>query len=1479
MRLNWLKLLVISGFLFAVYPKASSQVFSFNCTRDTILPGCPPNLCFTLKALIPDIKGLSTSYSLNPGSTIPGCFPVYLNPDDPAGTPTNLVIDDRYSSVINLSFPFTFYGSVYNSLVVSTNGYLSFDISRAGATSHWQNNGDLPNGSYDRALIMGPYHDLDPSVTTSPLRRLQYQEWGVAPARRWVLSYFKMPLFGSACNALFENTHQIILYESTGIIEVKIFDKEICTAWNGGKAMVGIQDFSRTQGMTAPNRRMSDPPWGSIGMNETWRFVPDAGASLLKRVELYDGVGTLIATGTTAPFSNGVLEASFPNICPPAGATTTYIVRSVYQKIDDPAVEVFGSDTIRVNRLNPLAATVTPTAASCGTPDGIITVTGVSGGTPPYEYSLDGVTWQSSNVFTGLSAGNYTVYIRDMGAVCTMNVPVTVGVTGTISAATTTTATACTGVNNGTITVTSAGGTGPYTFSLDGGAPVGGTIPFTFNNVAAGSHTVIVYDAGTGCNSGPLTVNVAIGAGVSGTATTTPTACPGVSSGTITVTALTGTPPFQWSLDGGAFVPGASPYTFTNVSAGSHNVTIRDANNCTILVVANVAFGAGVAGNATSTATSCPGNTDGTITVTATAGTAPFTWSLDGGAPQSGASPYTFNNVAAGSHTVQITDAIGCNILVPVTVSAGATPTAVASSTATACAGVNNGTITITSASGPAPYTFSLDGGAPQAGTIPFTFSNVPAGVHTVVVTDGSGCQTAPISVTVATGPGVSGNATTTATSCPAASNGSITVDATAGTAPFTYQLDGGAPQSGANPYTFNNVAAGPHTIIITDNFGCTLTLSNVMVNAGPVLTANLVPTATSCAGATNGSITVTPVGGAAPFTFSLDGGAPQAGTPPYVFNNVPAGNHTIEVVDGAGCATGSLSVTVAAGPVLTTTVTATDVLCNGGSTGIITVTVPTIGTPPYEYSLDNVNWQSSNIFSGLAAGTYTVYFRESNGCLGQQSVTVNEPAVLSATSSVVNVSCNGGNDATVTITGGGGVTPYEYSIDNGTTWQSSATFGGLTAGGYTIIIRDANLCTATLTATVAEPAVLSASAATTPSSCNGGNDGTITVTATGGNSGGYQYSIDGVNFQASSLFNVVAGNYTVTVRDNLGCSFTFPVTVTLGNNLTFTPQTDPTICEGSSTQLNLVSNATVYTWTPSAGLSDPAIPNPVANPVVTTQYIVTATLDLCSITDTVIVNVNPAPVPDAGPPGFICYGQSYQLQGSGGVQYSWTPATYLNNTAVPNPIANAAQTITYTLSVVADVNGCPSLTTDTVTVDVTPPIKIYTYPADTIAYPGDQFEIKAVSTVPSANIFSWSPAFNLSDPNIYNPVLTAGNVGDSLIYKVTASSMAGCIGEAYVRLRVYKGPEIYVPTAFTPNGDGKNDRFYPFPVGIKAINYFRVFNRWGQLVFSSNTLYRGWDGKLQGVDQPAGVYVWMAQGIDKNNKVISHQGTVTLIR
>jgi gliding motility-associated-like protein len=257
------------------------------------------------------------------------------------------------------------------------------------------------------------------------------------------------------------------------------------------------------------------------------------------------------------------------------------------------------------------------------------------------------------------------------------------------------------------------------------------------------------------------------------------------------------------------------------------------------------------------------------------------------------------------------------------------------------------------------------------------------------------------------------------------------------------------------------------------------------------------------------------------------------------------------------------------------------------------------------------------------------------------------------------------------------------------------------------------------------------------------------------------------------------------------------------------------------------------------------------------------------------MVNVNRAPIPDAGPDGDICYGQSYTLQGSGGAQFSWSPPAYLNSTVGANPTATPTLTTVYTLSVV-DAIGCRSLVTDDVKVLVSKPIRVYTYPFDTIAYPGQPIPLLAAS---AGITYSWSPALGLSNTNVANPVAIAGNIGDDITYQVVATTDEGCKGEGYVRIKISKGPDIYVPTAFTPNGDGLNDKFTPWPVGIKAYKFFRVFNRWGQLVFSTKTQNEGWDGKMGGKEQPAGIYVWMIEGIAHDNRIFSKKGTTTLIR
>ena len=795
-----------------------------------------------------------------------------------------------------------------------------------------------------------------------------------------------------------------------------------------------------------------------------------------------------------------------------------------------------------------------------------------------------------------------------------------------------------------------------------------------------------------------------------------------------------------------------------------------------------------------------------------------------------------------------------------ITINKTSTLGATAAATDLNCTTGSTGTITVTVPpnSGIAPFQYSVNGGPSQSSNV---FSGLAVGNYTVFATDINGCSStinATINQTGILGVGY----TSINPACSGLNTGSITILPPSVYTPIQYSLNGGPAQTSN---IFNGLAAGNYTISVTDAIGCSGS-TNVTITQGAGVSAVFGTTPTSCSGMNNGSIIVIASGGTLPYQYTLNGGSLQSSN---VFSGLGAGTYSIRVVDANGC-NSTYSVTVNPGAPLNATVVKTNVTCNGAADGIITINISG-GAPPYQYSLDNITWQTSNIFMGLASATYTVYYRDINACSNSQSVSITQPAVLNLMLTAQPPRCFGYNDGFITPGVTGGTAPFWYSTDN-VNWQTTNPFNNVTAGTYTVYCRDNNGCTTSKTITITQPPQIVASASATDATCNGGADGQIAITASGGTAPLW-YTVNSPPFVASNVFNVNPGTYNPMIADANTCLVTLPgIVVGLTNNLAIAISNDTTICEGTTAQLIVASNATQFTWTQGSSLSNANIQNPVANPTVTTQYIVTATFGQCSGKDTVIVNVKPAPAADAGPDVEICYGQDHMLQGSGGNQYIWTPASTLSNAALPNPVSAPPQTTTYSLHVI-DANGCSSLTPDQVIVTVTPPIVVKTFPADTAVFAGDKFQLLATS---GAANYTWSPPVGLSDPFIANPVLI---VTSDITFTITAKTPAGCSGDGTVNIKVFRGPEIYMPTGFTPNGDGKNDIFKPFTVGITKLNYFKVFNRWGQLLYSTADLNKGWDGRIKGSHQQTSTYVWMVQGVARDGRVITKKGTVTLIR
>lgn len=349
---------------------------------------------------------------------------------------------------------------------------------------------------------------------------------------------------------------------------------------------------------------------------------------------------------------------------------------------------------------------------------------------------------------------------------------------------------------------------------------------------------------------------------------------------------------------------------------------------------------------------------------------------------------------------------------------------------------------------------------------------------------------------------------------------------------------------------------------------------------------------------------------------------------------------------------------------------------------------------------------------------------------------------------------------------------------------------------------------------------------------------------------------------------------YTVLLDDN-GCLNQDSVKVRVVDHVTLQAMNDTTICQGDTIRLHCQSDGLRYAWTPVNQVLNTTAPNPTAVTWNTTSYQVTAGIGSCTATDRVLVTTVPYPVAYAGPDTTICYETPAQLQGSTEANtYTWLPASTLSNLTVLNPVATPKVTTAYILSAY-DNKGCPKPGYDTVVVQVLPDINAFAG-RDTAVVIGQALQLQATGGVS----YLWAPGTGLSNTVIANPVAKYSTPSTGILYKVLVYNEAGCIDSAFIKVKVFQTmPTVFVPNAFTPNRDGKNDQLRPIAVGMARIDYFRIYNRWGQLVYSTSTNEYGWDGTIAGKVQPSGTYVWLVKAVDYTGAPYVQRGTLVLVR
>ncbi|MBL4578484.1 MAG: T9SS type A sorting domain-containing protein, partial [Flavobacteriales bacterium] len=849
-----------------------------------------------------------------------------------------------------------------------------------------------------------------------------------------------------------------------------------------------------------------------------------------------DGDATGTATGGTAPYTY-----LWDDPLAQTTATATNLCAGSYDFTVTDQNGCIHSVTVVIGQPALLTSAMTDsTNNSCnGSCDGTATVT-AAGGTAPYFYNWDAPGGQTDTTATGLCAGIWTVEVTDADgcidtAAVTITEPLLIVPTMASSDAT------C-GVSNGQASVTASGGVGPYIYLWD---DPGTQTNDTATGLASGGYSVDVTDA-TGCvATGIVTVND-IGAATATISSITNVSCDGGFDGSATVSATGGSPPYTYSWDD----PGAQTNaTATGLDAGIYVGTVTDSLGCVGSAIAIINEPAPLSLAISSSDVSCFSACDGSATVIASGGTAPYTylWS------PSGCSTPTCATLCAGTHIAMITDSNGCTISDSVIISEPAALSITVSSIAPNCAGACDGSATAIAAGGTAPYNFVWTDSIGDTIGLGASIAGLCAGNYTLTVTDNNGCVNSAL-FTLADPLGMALTLVSAQATC-GASDGTASVSVTNGTGPYTYTWDDPGAQTSD---TAVGLAAGTFSVNVVDASGCSIVGSVTVGNAGaPTITT--AATNILCNSSCTGTVAATVSGGTAPFTYLWDDPGAQTNS---TATGLCAGIFVVTVTDANGCLAFATD-TVTEPTALTLIGSSSNPGCNGACDGSATVAV-TGGVAPYTYLWDDPTVQITPTASGLCAGTFMIIVVDANGCIDSLSITLADPAVITATTSSIDVGTCGACDGSATVTAGGGTGALTYLWDDAAA-QTNATAANLCAGIYTVIVTDANGCSASATDTVNSPGGLLASiTGSSNASCNGLCDGTATTMATAGTAP-YTYLWNDPGAQTNSAATgLCAGTFTCVVTDASGCTSTATVTLTQpGSVLSATTSISSASCSG----------------------------------------------------------------------------------------------------------------------------------------------------------------------------------------------------------------------------------------------------------------------------------------------------------------------------
>lgn len=771
---------------------------------------------------------------------------------------------------------------------------------------------------------------------------------------------------------------------------------------------------------------------------------------------------------------------------------------------------------------------VTGLNVSCyGASDGSATVTVITGGSGNYTHTWSNGTTSSGNSSTIslLNVGTYTVTVKDNVSGCSVVGAYVVNQPDPISITASITNVNCFGDAVGAVNISVTGGRTPYSFSWTNSSGSVVSTNQNLTNVVAGTYTVVVNAPNAACSVTRTYMISQPTEELNASAVITNVSCFGTNTGAVNVSVWGGSPPYSYSWDSGQ-----NSQDINSVSSGTYTLTITDNKGCTRVETYNITQPTPLIATMSSTDVLCNGDATGSVNVSPSGGTAPYTYSWQNSSSVLVETSSSLNNVNADIYQVTVTDARGCTFTISETISEPTLLVLNANVTDVSCNGGSDGEIDLIVSGGVGPYTYSWTNSVPNSiGNIQDLFG-ISAETYTVVVTDANGCSKTlsrevkqpliPISVDVESFDVL----------CFGENTGSINLTVNGGTPPYTFSWS-----NGESTKDVSNLLAGNYTYTVIDDNGCPYN-GNVVINqpSQPIAVTEVI-TDVNCFGESNGSIDLTVSGGTPGYTFKWSNSSFQLSTTNEDLINYIADDYRYEITDANGCKAID-TLTISEPPLLTSEISGVDILCHGGDNGSVNLTVNG-GVSPYIYSWNN-GAVSQNLVN-LTAGVYEVLITDSQGCETINAIELTEPSdSLEYEYEVVHVKCNDGIDGEIELHVSGGTLPYDIGWSNG---ETNSIIDELTAGYYEFIVTDNNGCIISDSIEIVQPDAVTLNEVITDVSCNGLSDGVIDISPTGGTAP-YQYTWFNSNYalsaQTQDLEGFPADIYQVEIRDTNNCFY-----------------------------------------------------------------------------------------------------------------------------------------------------------------------------------------------------------------------------------------------------------------------------------------------------------------------------------------------------